>query len=164
VRPPSASSADEIATAIGTVLCRRGEHAAVAESLTGGQLVACLAKGSDASDWLRGGLVAYQSEVKRAALDVDPGPVVTEKTAARMAASVARLLTADLAIAVTGVGGPGPEEGQPAGTVWLAVQYRARTETRLLHLNGDPKAICDQTCRSALSLALEVLDQADPHS
>lgn len=146
-----------VATKIGDMLRRREEHAGVAESLTGGQLVACLARGDNAADWLRGGLVAYQPGVKRAALGVTPGPVVTEQTATQMAAGVAELLAADLSIAVTGIGGPDAEEGLPAGTVWLAVRYQDVTSTRLLHLQGDPSAICDQTCARALDLAYDVL-------
>jgi nicotinamide-nucleotide amidase len=157
VSAPEATSPADVAVDIGAVLRGRGEHVAVAESLTGGQLVADLAKGNQASSWLRGGLVAYQPEVKHAVLGVSVGPVVTEQAARQMATGVAGLLAADLAIAVTGVGGPEDEEGLPAGTVWLAVYYRDVTSTRLLHLDGDPKRICDQTCSRSLDLALEVL-------
>jgi nicotinamide-nucleotide amidase len=152
-----ASHPEAVASQIGNVLQLRDEHMAVAESLTGGQLVACLAQGDEASTWLRGGVVAYQPEVKRAVLGVQPGPVVTEQTAIQMAAGVAELLAADLSIAVTGVGGPQAEEGLTPGTVWLAVRYQGVTSTRVLHLDGDPAAICDQTCTRALVLAHEVL-------
>ena len=71
--------------------------------------------------------------------------------------TAATLDTPALIIAVTGVGGPDAEEGLAAGTVWLAVRYRDVTSTRLLHLQGDPSAICDQTCTRALDFAYDVL-------
>ena len=59
------------------------------------------------------GVVAYHAEVKSRILGVDPGPVVTAWAARQMARGVGRLLRADVAISVTGVGGPDEEEGQP---------------------------------------------------
>jgi nicotinamide-nucleotide amidase len=150
-------STAELAGAIGTVMQERHQQSAVAESLTGGQLASHLARAAAASEWFRGGLVAYQAEVKQDLLGVKPGPVVTQSTAEQMANGIAALLDADLAIAVTGVGGPDPEEGQPPGTVWMAVRYRDETVTQLLHLEGDPPAVCDQTSWHALSMALQRL-------
>ena len=63
----------------------------------------------------RCGRLSRGGQVSR--LGVDPGPVVTALAARQMAGGVARLLGADVAISVTGVGGPDEEEGQPPGTV-----------------------------------------------
>src|SRR3954465_9533607 len=149
-----------MATRIGGVLLERGEQMAVAESLTGGRLAAGLASASAASQWFRGGVVAYQPEIKQSVLGVTPGPVVNSRTASEMVGGVATLLQADLAIAVTGVGGPGPEEGQPAGTVWAGTRYRGETSTHLLRLDGDPSKVCLRTCYEALALALGRLQEA----
>jgi nicotinamide-nucleotide amidase len=142
---------------IGQLLIDRGEHMAVAESLTGGLLASALAATEDASDWFRGSVTAYQASTKRRVLDVPPGPVVTEAAARAMAEGVASLMEADLAVAVTGVGGPGPEEGQPVGTVWLAVRYRDDTITQRLQLHGTPEEICALTCAAALREAVGAL-------
>lgn len=93
---------------------------ATAESLTGGQLAAAITAAPKAGDWYRGGIVAYHPEVKHMLLDAPTGPVVTPETAAAMASSVAHLLGAQYTVALTGVGGPRSEEGQPPGTVYIA--------------------------------------------
>ncbi|HEX2576896.1 MAG TPA: CinA family protein [Aquihabitans sp.] len=142
----------ERAEEVGRLLTNQGRSIAVAESLTGGMLASELAKAERASDWFRGGVVAYASEVKHDLLDVPRGPVVSEEAALAMATSVARVLGADLGAAVTGVGGPGPQDGEPPGTVWAAVHDRDGTDATLLRLEGDPAEICDQTCAAVLDL------------
>lgn len=94
-----AGSVAELAEAGGTTL-------AAAESLTGGAIGAALAAAPSASSWFRGGVTAYATEVKHRVLDVPPGPVVSMSCAVAMATGVARLMGADLAVGVTGVGGP----------------------------------------------------------
>ncbi|RKQ89307.1 nicotinamide-nucleotide amidase [Mycolicibacterium mucogenicum 261Sha1.1M5] len=125
---------------------------AVAESLTGGQLATALAAGKGSGSWFRGSVVAYHPEVKFAVLGVTPGPVVTARTAREMAQGAARLLGADLAVSVTGVGGPGPEEGQPAGTVFLCTagpDFEAEVSEQ--HFPGDPIDVLHATIRCALA-------------
>ncbi len=90
---------------------------ATVESLTGGQLAAAISAAPQAGDWYRGGIVAYHPDVKHTLLKTPPGPVVTAETAAAMARSAVHLLGADYSVALTGVGGPGEEEGAPPGTV-----------------------------------------------
>ena len=125
---------------------------AVAESLTGGLLCSRFARRKGAGDWFRGGVVAYSRSTKERLLGIGDAPVVSESAACSMAQSVARLLSADLAVAVTGVGGPDPEDGIPPGTVWIATYTAGRTEARLHHFDGDTTAICAQTCDTAEAL------------
>src|SRR6478609_8040127 len=99
----------------------RGITVATAESLTGGALAQALAAAPDAAGWFAGGVVAYTVATKTRVLGVPEGPVVNAPTARVMAEGVRELTGADIAVAVTGVGGPDAEEGQPAGTVFLAV-------------------------------------------
>ena len=73
-----------------------------------------------ASDVFRGGLVSYAGDIKFDLLGVPEGPVVSEEAVTAMARGAARLLGADCAIAVTGVAGPDPLDGQEPGTVWMA--------------------------------------------
>ena len=133
-----------------------GVGVAVAESLTAGRLSATLGRGSEASSWYRGAVVAYASEVEHAVLGVDPGPVVTDGCARQMAEGVRRLLGTDVGLGMTGVGGPGSQEGRPPGTVHLAITDRRGTRSQEVHLEGEP----DEVLASATTLALVELARA----
>jgi nicotinamide-nucleotide amidase len=151
---------EQVAEQIAATAQRRRLRVAVAESLTGGLVASRLAAAPDASSWFRGAVVAYASDVKHNLLRVPAGPVVSETAAATMAASVSTLLGADVALAVTGVGGPEPQDDEPPGTVWLAVHHghQQRTELRRIGGDNDPAAICANACTDALRLLLESLD------
>ncbi|MDH3683117.1 MAG: competence/damage-inducible protein A [Acidimicrobiia bacterium] len=101
-------------------LASRGLTVAVAESHTGGYVAGRLCAAPGASHAFRGGIIAYQSDLKRSLLDVPEGPVVTEEAALVMARSVQKLLGADVGLATTGVAGPAEIEGRPVGTVCVA--------------------------------------------
>ncbi|GEL25845.1 competence damage-inducible protein A [Pseudonocardia sulfidoxydans NBRC 16205] len=130
---------------------------AVAESLTGGLVSSALAKAPAASEWFRGGLVAYSGEVKHDVLGVPPGPVVSADAAEAMADGVRKLLSADVAVAVTGVGGPGEQDGCPAGTVFVAVVTADTCRTEHHRLDGDPGKICAEAVTATLALLLAAL-------
>ena len=132
---------------------------AVAESLTGGELSGRFATGEGASDWYRGAVVAYSSDVKRTLLDVPDGPVVSELAVSAMAENVAKLLEAEVGIAVSGVAGPAPQDDEPPGTVWFAVHLAGRTHTRLEHFAGDPPEVVDATLGCTTAWLLELLHQ-----
>lgn len=137
---------------------RSGMGIAAAESLTGGMIASRLAAAPDASEWFRGAVVAYASSVKRAVLGVPPGPVVSEPAARAMALGALSVLGADVAVAVTGVGGPESQDGQPPGTVWIATAREGDCRARLYHVPGDgPAAICQATCELALRKLFETL-------
>jgi nicotinamide-nucleotide amidase len=127
-------------------LLARGWSLAVAESLTGGLLANHAARLPDASRWFRGGLVAYQADIKRELLGIGEAPVVSEASARSMAGNIARLLGADCGLAATGVGGPEPEDGIAPGTVWIATFVAGATHAQLLELDGDPGSVIEQTC------------------
>lgn len=152
--------AAEVAARIAVAAGAGGGQVAVAESLTGGLVATELAKAPDAGTWFAGGVVAYLSRVKHELLSVPPGPVVSETAARAMAEGVARLTGATHTAAVTGVGGPDKQDGQPVGTVWIASHTRAGTQAHRLELTGEPASICRQAATHCL-LALEsVLHQA----
>lgn len=141
----------ELSERLSELLEQRGWNAATAESLTGGQLAAALAAVPSAGEWFRGGIVAYQPEVKHGLLQAPPGPVVTAPTAEAMASGAVELLGADCAVAVTGVGGPEDKEGKPAGTVWIATCVRdAAVHSELHRFDGPPRDVMQQTIRAAL--------------
>jgi nicotinamide-nucleotide amidase len=132
------SSADEsMERVIGRRLEELGLTLAVAESLTGGLVASRLVEIPGSSAWFRGGVVAYDSQVKFDLLDVPEGPVVSEVAAQAMADGVRRRLGADVGISTTGVAGPAEQEGQPPGTVWLGTAVGDRLEAVLIHLPGD---------------------------
>jgi nicotinamide-nucleotide amidase len=146
------SAIRSLARAIGEELQRRSQWIAVAESVTGGMLSNFLAEAPNASQWLRGGVVAYASSVKHEVLHVRPGPVVSEGAALDMAQGVAQLLGAGVGVGVTGVGGPDAQDGQPPGTVWIAVKAGPKTTAELVHLEGGPEEVCRAACRASLEL------------
>jgi len=135
--------------------------AAVAESLTGGNVSAGLSAIEGASNWFLGGVVAYAEAVKFDMLDVDRGPVITAKTAEQMARGASRLLHADLAVATTGVGGPGPQEGLPQGTVFIAVATPTTTRVRKYQFEGDPSEIVGKATQQALQDLAEAAGAGD---
>jgi nicotinamide-nucleotide amidase len=151
----SSEAADARAAQVADIALGSGRTIAVAESLTGGSLTAALARASDASTWLKGGVVAYQPEVKRELLGMGPVPVVSEAAALDLARGAARVLGADLGLAVTGVGGPGPQDGEPAGSVWMAVADDQGAVARHHQLDGPPEEVTAQVVVLALDLLLE---------
>lgn len=130
----------------------RGWRVASAESVTAGLVADQFAQAPTASDWFLGGVVAWATEVKVALLGVADGPVVNAATAEQMARGVADLLGAQVAVATTGVGGPDPQEDQPAGTVWVGVLVDGRVSSERIHVPGDPEDVCTGAAQRALEL------------
>jgi len=132
------SSSDEpMEAVVGRMLVERGLTVAVAESLTGGMVASRMVAVPGASDWFRGGVVAYASEVKHTVLDVPEGPVISEAAAKAMADGVRRRLGADIGLSTTGVAGPTEQEGQPPGTVWLGLAIGDDIDAIQIRLPGD---------------------------
>ncbi len=119
-------SADALAQGVHVLLERRGETLATAESLTGGLLAEILTAAPGASKTYVGGVVAYATTLKTDLLRVpedvvETHGVVSEACARAMADGARELTGATFALATTGVAGPEPQEGQPVGTVHVAV-------------------------------------------
>ena len=93
----------------------------VAESVTGGLIAGRLTNVPGSSEVFRGGVISYASDVKFDVLGVDRGPVVSEAVALQMAQGARRVLGADVGLAVTGVAGPDEQDGQPVGTLCVAI-------------------------------------------
>lgn len=107
-------------------LFERGETLAVAESLTGGLVAAALTDSPGASRVFRGGVVVYASESKVSLLGINQELIeehglVSREVAEAMAVAIRERFTSTWGIATTGVAGPGPHQGVPAGEVWIAV-------------------------------------------
>lgn len=144
-------------------LTSAGWTVATAESLTGGLLCARLVDVPGASVVVRGGVVAYATELKAELLGVDAGLLaargaVDPDVALAMATGVRQRLSADWGMATTGVAGPDPQDGLPPGTVYVAVRGPdGDGVVRRLALTGDRPAIREGTVTAALGLLAEQL-------
>jgi nicotinamide-nucleotide amidase len=139
-------------------LCRdAGLTLAVAESLTGGLIASRLAAVVGAGDVLRGGVVAYDPEIKHSVLGVPEGPVVTEEAVSAMALGVRRLLGADVALATSGVAGPTETEDVPVGTVCLAAAIGDDVAATTVRLPGDRSRVSQFAAISATDLLRRTL-------
>jgi nicotinamide-nucleotide amidase len=122
---------------VADLLSERGLTVGVAESLTGGLVGARLAETRGASKWFRGSIVSYDSKVKFDLLGVPEGPVVSAEAAEAMAWGACKRLEADVGISVTGVAGPSTQDGQPVGTVFMAVAMDGKAEVAEAHFPGE---------------------------
>ncbi|MFH8801067.1 CinA family protein [Streptomyces sp. NPDC017936] len=158
------------ATDVVRLLTVKGETLAVAESLTGGLVAAEITSVPGASKVFRGSVTAYATALKHELLGVDAGLLaargaVDPQVAAEMAAGVRKALGADWGIATTGVAGPDPQDGQPVGTVFVAVDgpFGAAAgsapggKVEALRLNGDRAEIRRESVRSVLAVLLREL-------
>jgi len=153
----AAESATGPADLVGRLALRAGVRVGVAESLTGGQLSSRLAAATDAAEWFRGGVVAYAPETKFRVLGVEPGPVNTEPCAVQMALGAVRVLGVEIAVSITGVGGPGPDAGVPAGTVFVAcADWTGEVISQEHHFDGSPSEVLTK----AVDVCLNVLCRA----
>jgi nicotinamide-nucleotide amidase len=147
-------------TLAGVVLARlreRGATVAVAESLTAGLLGAALTSTPGASAAFRGGVLAYATDLKETLAGV-PGPLldahgaVSAQIAGAMASGVRERLGATYGVALTGVAGPDEQEGQPVGTVHVAVTGPDGAAVRSLRLPGDRDRVRALSVTTALEL------------
>ncbi len=140
--------------AVGHLLRAEGLTLGVAESLTGGLVGSRLSNVVGSSEWFRGSVVAYASEVKFDLLGVPEGPVVSEESARAMALGARKVLEADVGISVTGVAGPADQDGQPPGTVFCGVALPGDDLglVRLLKLPGDRERVREFAAISLLDL------------
>ncbi|WP_431775776.1 CinA family protein [Streptomyces cucumeris] len=153
------------ATAAGVLalLERRGQTVAVAESLTGGLVAAELTAVDGASRAFRGSVTAYATALKHELLGVDDALLaergaVDPEVARQMARGVTRALGADWGVATTGVAGPTPQDGQPVGTVHVAVAGPAdRVAAAALRLEGDRSGVREQSVEAAVKLLFSEL-------
>jgi len=154
-----------VAARLVTTLRRGGLRLGVAESLTGGALSAAVVSVPGASHVLRGSVTAYDAEVKSEVLGVahdliSEHGVVSEPVAIAMARGAARVLRADVAVATTGVAGPGPSEGVPAGRVVVAAVHGRTAAVRSVLLGGGRDEVRRAAVDVALGLALQVAAEA----
>ena len=128
---------------LGLSLKQKGKTLALAESCTGGYISHLITQIPGASEYFKGGVVSYLNEIKTSVLHVDAAiieahGVVSEQVASAMAQQVRNLLKSDYGFGVTGILGPGMEDGKVSlGTVWIAVSDGNETTTKQLKLFYD---------------------------
>ena len=154
---PDDDTLHELASALGGKLREGRDMLVTAESCTGGWIAKATTDVAGSSEWFDCGMVAYSYEAKQALLGVRPGTLeehgaVSRETAVEMVSGALVNSGATLAVAVTGIAGPGGgTEDKPVGTVWIAWKRRAGyTRAELFHFDGDRDAVRRHTVMAAL--------------
>ena len=152
------------ARTVAQLLIERRQSMVTAESCTGGWIAKVLTDIPGSSAWFECGVVAYSYEAKEALLGVQPQTLertgaVSQETAVEMVSGALARYGASVAVAVTGVAGPGGgTPDKPVGTVWIGWKRRggyARAE--LFHFEGDREAVRRQTVGAALEGVRRIL-------
>jgi nicotinamide-nucleotide amidase len=135
-----------------------------AESCTGGWIAKVLTDVAGSSAWFECGVAAYSYEAKEAMLGVHPGTLeqhgaVSEEVVREMVAGALARMGGDVAVAVTGIAGPGGgTEDKPVGTVWIGWKRRGGyAQARLFHFDGDREAVRRHTVAAALDGVRQIL-------
>jgi NAD+ synthetase len=149
-------------------LQERDMRLVTAESCTAGLLGACVAAAPGSSSVLEGSFVAYRPSMKIDALGVseqliEQQTVYDPKVALAMAeGSLQRAPSADMAVAITGVAGPAPDEGKPVGLVYIATLSRdGASKVTENHFEGQPAEIVAATLLKALHQSRAMLATSD---
>jgi len=153
---------------VADLLCKNQWMLATAESCTGGLIAAACTDLAGSSVWFERGFVTYSNAAKTELLSVDAALIechgaVSEPVARAMAGGALAHSRAQVAVAVTGVAGPGggsPEK--PVGTVWFGWATAAGITSEVQHFGGDRAAIRQATVRHALTRLLQQLAQPLP--
>ncbi len=149
---------ESIEAKIGQMLREKGLLLAVAESCTGGLISHRITSVAGSSDYFSGGVVAYANEVKVAILGVremslaENGAASTP-VAKEMAEGVLRKLNADIAVATTGIAGPGGGTAEkPVGLVFIGLATEGESEVRPFKFEGDRMSVQKAASDAALEM------------
>ncbi len=161
---PTDHELHRLAESLGIRLREARARLVTAESCTGGWIAKAATDIAGSSEWFDCGMVAYSYEAKQALLGVraqtleDTG-AVSRETAIEMVAGALAHSGATIAVAVTGIAGPGGgSEDKPVGTVWIAWKRRGGyAEAQVFRFHGDRDAVRRQTVATALHGLLRLL-------
>lgn len=154
---PTDAELQVLAESLGTQLRESRDHLVAAESCTGGWIAKTVTDIAGSSDWFDCGMVAYSYEAKQALLGVRAETLelhgaVSRETVVEMVSGALVNSGASIAVAVTGIAGPGGgSDDKPVGTVWIGWKRRggyARAEA--FHFEGDRDRVRRQTVAAAL--------------
>lgn len=149
---------DSIQNAVGQILLKKGLVLGTAESCTGGNIAARIVQIPGSSAYFKGGIVAYSNEIKMDKLGVKESTLqshgaVSEETVKEMVEGTLREVGVNVAIAVSGVAGPGggtPEK--PVGMIWIAVGDQSNIVTKKLQIGKDRLKNIEYTTKHALNM------------
>lgn len=152
-----------LAEQVGEAARKHHHRLVAAESCTGGWIAKTLTDVPGSSGWFECGMAAYSYEAKQAMLGVQPSTLeehgaVSRETAIEMVSGALVHSGASLAVAVTGIAGPGGgTDDKPVGTVWIAWKRRGGYPTALVfHFEGDRESVRRQTVAAALHGLLDL--------
>jgi nicotinamide-nucleotide amidase len=158
---------EQLAARVIAALVASGRRIAVAESLTGGLLTAALVGVPGASRALSGGIVSYDTALKRTILGVESSILavhgaVHPDVARQMARGVRKVCAvdgrpADVGVSTTGAAGPDPQDGQRPGTAFVGISIDGDSRAVALHLDGDRQAVRAGVVREALVALVDAL-------
>ncbi len=161
---PSQDELEALGRALGSALLERGWRMATAESCTGGWIAQVMTATAGSSDWFECALVTYSNAAKVGLLGVDAMTLerfgaVSVETAQQMADGALRVLGVDVAVAVTGVAGPGGGSlDKPVGTVCFGFSFAGRNTLTERHVfPGDRREVRARTVAHALNRLLVLL-------
>lgn len=149
---------------VADTLQQRGQMLVTAESCTGGWIAKTLTDIAGSSGWFEAGLVAYSYEAKQALLGVRPETLaqhgaVSQETVVEMVSGALARYGASVAVAVTGIAGPGgATPGKPVGTIWIGWKRRGGyAHAQIFHFDGDREAVRRRTVAAALGGVQKIL-------
>lgn len=165
----TAETLDELARRAGGVLAERGWRLVTAESCTGGGVAKAVTDVAGSSAWFERGFVTYSDEAKQEMLGVAAATIaehgaVSAAVVEAMATGALGRSRADVAVAVSGVAGPGGgTAAKPVGTVWFAWVRRGQPpERRCQRLDGDRAAVREAAVRIALEGVIGMAGERAP--
>ncbi|MBI3399137.1 MAG: CinA family protein [Deltaproteobacteria bacterium] len=136
----------------------------VAESCSGGLLCHKITNVPGSSKYFRGGIIAYDNEVKKEMLGVSERILnkcgaVSKETASAMAHSIRRIMAADIGLAITGIAGPtGGTKVKPVGTVFIGISAKTKNTCRHFVFKGNRRTIKLSASNKALNMLREFLE------
>jgi len=152
-------------TEIGKLLKEHGLTLSAAESCTGGEIAHLITSVPGSSAYFLGSVTSYAISVKESVLGVpaqtiEKNGVVSAEVAAAMAEGVRKLTGSDYAVSTTGLAGPGGDEFNPEGTVWVGVATPRGTKTVKYNYKNDRLRNIERFAASALNfLRLQILEE-----
>jgi nicotinamide-nucleotide amidase len=161
---PSQEQLEQLARELGDSLAERGWLMSTAESCTGGWIAQCMTAIAGSSGWFEAGIVSYSNAAKMNFLNVNPMTLerhgaVSGETASEMVAGARTATHTDVAVAVTGVAGPGGgTDEKPVGLVWFGFSVGAQPVQAIAqHFPGERREIRARTVEFALQELIRAL-------
>ena len=138
----------ETAEKLVKLLKKKNLTVTTAESCTGGMIASAIVSVAGASACFKEGYITYSNEAKKKLLGVR-----------EMAAGAAAAAQSSLAVSVTGVAGPDPDEGNPVGLVYIGIAFEGSVYAARFQFTGSREEIRRQAACEALALALGVVSE-----